>query len=108
MSYTATAAEIMTLRRMVGEYPAESSGYSDTELSNVIGCRSGDLHAAAFDVWMWKAAAAAALIDWSADGGDYKQAALYDRYKAAAEAEKAQSALLCGIVIDPTLKEVWE
>lgn len=100
--------DILKLRRMVGEYPAETSEYGDNELSEVIESRGGDLHAAAYDVWMWKAAAAANLIDWSADGGDYKQSVLYDRYLANAEAEKAQSDLLCGMIIDPTLEEVAE
>lgn len=103
MSYTAATAEITTLRRMTGEYPADTSSYSDEELANVIETRSGDLHAAAYDVWSWKAAAAADLIDWSADGGDYKQSVLYDRYKANAEAEKAQSPTLCAMIVDPEL-----
>lgn len=108
MSYTAAEAEILTLRRSTGEYPAESSGYSDEELAGVIESRNGDLHAAAYDVWMWKAAAAAALFDWSADGGDYKQSVLYDRYKANAEAEKALSPLFSGMIIDPTLRLVGD
>lgn len=108
MSYTPTSAEILTLRRMTGEYPASTSNYTDQELTAVITERSGDLHASAYDIWSWKAAAVAGLFDWSADGGDYKQSALYDRYMANAEAEKAQSALLCGMIIDPTLECVEE
>ena len=107
MTYTATEAEILQLRRMTGETPAETSDYSDEELSNVIEARTGDLHAAAYDIWNWKAAAVAALFDWSADGGDYKQSVLYDRYKANAEAEKAQS-MLSGMIVDPTLEPVEE
>lgn len=106
MSYAATEAEIIRLRRMTGEYPAETSGYSDLELSSIIETREGDLHAAAYDVWNYKAAAAAALIDWSADGGDYKQSVLYDRYKANAEAERQLSSTLCRMIIDPELYEV--
>jgi hypothetical protein len=108
MNYTPTTAEITALRRRVGEFPAETSEYSDEELTAVLTDRNGDQHAAAYDVWSWKAAAAASLMDWSADGGDYKQAALYDRYKANAEEEKAQSALLSGFLLDPTLKPVEE
>lgn len=104
MSYTATAAEINQLRRMTGEH-VEASTYTDLELSAIIETRNGDMHAAAYDVWNYKAAAAAALIDWSADGGDYKQAVLYDRYKANAEAERKQSSLLYGTIIDPELKD---
>ena len=106
MTYTATESEILQLRRMTGEYPANTSSYWDGELADVISQRNGDLHAAAYDIWTWKAAAAAALIDWSADGGDYKQAVLYERYKANAEAEKAQSASLGSFIIDPTLKPI--
>ena len=46
-TYTPTAAEIIQLRRMTGEYPAETSGYTDLELSAIIGVREGDMHAAA-------------------------------------------------------------
>ena len=104
-TYTPTAAEIIQLRRMTGEYPAETSGYTDLELSAIIETREGDMHAAAYDVWNYKAAAAAALFDWAADGGDYKQSVLYDRYKANAEAEKAQSALFSGMIVDPELQD---
>lgn len=105
MTYTPTAAEITQLRRMTGEYPAQDSSYSDEELGMAIETREGDLHAAAYDVWTWKAAAASDLIDWSADGGDYKQAALYDRYKAQALEEWRQSRL-CGMIVDPELQAV--
>lgn len=108
MSYTPTAAEITALRRTVGEYPASDSSYTDAELTAVLSDRNGDQHAAAHDVWMWKAAAVAGLFDWSADGGDYKQSVLYDRYKANAEAEMAQSSQFGGMIIDPTLEEVAE
>lgn len=104
MSYTPTAAEITRLRRMVGEYPEENSSYSYDDLAGVIESREGDLHAAAADVWGWKAAEVANLFDWSADGGDYKQSVLYERYQANAEAERAQSATTGGMIIDPTLE----
>ena len=107
MSYTPTETEIKTLRKLTGEYPAETSSYTDAELAETLENREGDIHAAAYDVWTWKAAAASALIDWAADGGDYKQAVLADRYKANAEAEWKQSSL-CRMVIDPTLKCVEE
>lgn len=106
MSYTPTSTEITKLRRMIGEYPITSSNYSDSDLSDVIAEREGDLHAAAADVWGWKAAAVASLIDWSADGGSYDQSVLYDRYTANAEAERKQSAALSAMIVDPTLKEV--
>lgn len=108
MSYAPSEAEITALRRITGEYPAGTSAYANDELAGILTARNGDRHAAAYDVWTQKAAAAAALFDWSADGGDYKQSALYDRYMAMAAAEKAQSAKLCGMIIDPTLKAVEE
>lgn len=108
MTYTPTESEITQLRRMTGEYPAGTSSYTDEELSNVLVNRNGDIHAAAHDVWCWKAAAVSGLFDWSADGGDYKQSVLYDRYLQNAAAEKAQSPLLCGMIVDPTLEQVEE
>ena len=108
MTYTPTESEITKLRRMTGEYPASNSSYTDEELSEVLVNRNGDIHAAAHDVWCWKAAAVAGLFDFSADGGDYKQSVLYDRYLANAASEKAQSPLLCGMIIDPTLEQVEE
>lgn len=107
MTYTANAAEISQLRRLTGEYPSQTSDYKDGELAEAIENRNGDLHAAAYDVWTWKAAAVSSLIDWSADGGNYKQGELYERYKANALAEWHQSSL-CTMIIDPTLKPVEE
>lgn len=108
MSYTPTGAEIKALRRRTGEYPAEQSEFTDEELIKVLIDRDGNIHLSAYDVWTWKAAAAAALIDWSADGGDYKQAEIYDRYKASALDEWNQANAACGMIIDPTLKPVEE
>lgn len=108
MSITPTTAEITAFRRRVGEFPAESSDYTDEELTELLAEREGDVHAAAYDIWCWKAAAVASLFDWSADGGEYKQGALYDRYMAKAEEERLQSSLLCGMIVDPTLEEVTE
>lgn len=108
MTYTPTAADILQLRMMTGEHPASESAYTDLELSAIIEAREGDLHASAYDVWSYKAAKSAALIDWSADGGSYDQSVLYERYKENAEKEKAQSPLLCAWIVDPTLKPVAE
>ena len=106
MTYKPMASEINALRRMTGEYPEESSSYTYADLADAITARNGDLHAAAYDVWMWKAAAVAGLFDWSADGGSYKQGDLYDRFVANAEKEKAQSTTIGVNIIDPELKEV--
>lgn len=106
MSYTPTPAEIILLRRIVGEYPAGQSDYTDSDMTEVLTDHAGDIHYAAHDVWLWKAAAVSKLFDWSADGGTYKQSALYDRYIANAEAELAQSAAVVGMIIDPTITPV--
>ena len=106
MTYKPTASEINALRRITGEYPEDSSNYTYADMADALIARNGDIHAAAYDVWMWKAAAVAGLFDWSADGGSYKQGDLYDRYIANAEAEKAQSATIGSMIIDPELKEV--
>lgn len=106
MSYTPTETDIKQLRLITGEYPAETSAYTDEDLTAVLEVRDGDIHAAASDIWTWKAAKVASQFDFSADGGDYKMSVLYDRYKANAEAEKAQSAILSGKIIDPTLEKV--
>lgn len=107
MTYTPTADDVLNLRRRIGETSADSS-YSDGELEQLLITRGGDVHAAAYDVWSWKAAEASADIDWSADGGDYKQAVIYERCLQMAEAERAQSPTLRALIIDPTLKEVDE
>jgi hypothetical protein len=107
MTYTPTAEDVLNLRRRTGETSTESS-YSDGELEQLLVNHGGDIHAAAYDIWSWKAAEAYADIDWSADGGDYKQSVLYERCLQMAEAEKAQSPTLRAMVIDPTLKKVDE
>ena len=102
---TPTSDQILQLRRMCGE-PADGSDYSDFELSELIASKNGDLHAAASELWSWKAAAVAGLFDWSADGGDYKQSVLYDRFMANAADEKNQSGTASGMIIDPTITPV--
>lgn len=109
MSYTATTAEILRLRRMTGEYPIETSDYSDYDLEELIVENSGDLHAAAYYVWTWKAAALAANpTKFSVDGGTYDFTDAYEKMLANAEKEKAQSSILSEMIIDPTLEEVEE
>ena len=106
MSYTPTETEITLLRLRVGEADTEKSPYSDAVLTELLTKYNGDPHAAAYEIWSWKAAAVASLFDWKADGGEYDQSVLYDRYKANAEAERLLSATLCRMIIDPELKEV--
>lgn len=106
--YIPTETEITLLRLRVGEADTEKSPYSDAVLTELLTKYTGDVHAAAHDLWTWKAAAVAGLFDWSADGGKYNQSVLYDRYMAAAEEERKQSKTLCRMIIDPELKEVEE
>ncbi len=103
MAYEPTAEDV--LNRRTGENSPESP-YSDTELEQLLAARGGDIHAAAYEIWTWKAAEACADIDWSADGGDYKQSVIYERCLQMAEAELAQSPTLRAMIIDPTTKEV--
>ena len=108
MSYTPTETEIMLLRLRTGEVPAENSPYTDAVLTELLEKYNGDPHAAAYEIWSWKAAAVAALFDWKADGGEYDQSVLYDRYMEAAEKERKQSTTLCAFIIDPEIKPVEE
>ena len=79
MSYTPTETDIKQLRLITGEYPAETSAYTDEDLTAVLEARDGDIHAAASDIWTWKAAKVASKFDFSADGGEYKMSGLYNR-----------------------------
>lgn len=90
-----TAAQIAQLRRMVAE-PSSDNGYTDTVLSETIArcpvadvagelpllvdgsvnsawTPTYDLNAAAAEVWREKAAALAAVFDFSADGASYQR-----------------------------------
>ena len=105
---SATAAMISKLRRMVDE-PTDTT-YDDSSLSDYIEdyplidqlgndpfevdytttpptiseidhwIPTYDLHAAAVDIWVEKAAAVAEKYDFSADGGNYKQSQKYENY----------------------------
>ena len=108
MNYTPTETEITLLRLRTGETDVQNSPYSDAVLTELLTKYNGDQHAAAYDVWSWKAAAVAALFDWKADGGEYDQSVLYDRYMEAAEKERQQSPTLCAFIIDPEIKPVEE
>lgn len=90
-----TAAQIAQLRRMVAE-PSSDNGYTDAVLSETIArypvadvagelpvavdgsansawTPTYDLNAAAAEVWQEKAAALAAVFDFSADGASYQR-----------------------------------
>lgn len=87
---TPSATDLARLRRMAGE---TGGTYTDEVLSETLeryplpdaaGLEDGadgyiptfDFHAAAADVWAEKAGAAAALYDFSADGGDFARSQL--------------------------------
>lgn len=91
----ATAAEIARLRRMIAE--PSSDTYSDSDLGDWIETfpvadsnnydpdhtswvPTYDLHAAASDLWVEKAAGVAADFQFSADGASYSRDQVYAQY----------------------------
>ena len=83
-----SAQDISRLRRLVSETEKDSP-YTDEMLTEYIERNDGVLYWAASDICQEKAAAAAALFDFSADGGTYhrgdiaaKWLKLADQYKA--------------------------
>lgn len=68
-----TEAEIRRLRRLISETDTENSGYSDGDLIEYIERNDGVLYWAASEICQEKAAAAASLYDFSADGGTYNR-----------------------------------
>jgi len=95
-----TAAHLAELRRLVAEpttttysdellgkyiviYPLpDGLGYwpVDVGFGTIGWTPTYDLHCAAADIWLEKAAAAAALYDFSADGGNFSRSQISDRY----------------------------
>jgi hypothetical protein len=105
---TATAAQILQIRRMVnepdlmgsysdaliqtfiekyplldelGEEPYDWIGVPPVATVNADWIATYDLNAAAADIWSEKAAAVAALYDFSADGGNYSRSQMYKMYQ---------------------------
>ena len=108
MSYEPSASEIVRLRLLTGEN-APGSDWTAETLSGIISERDGDIYAAAYDVWMFKAAAMASNpSSFSADGGSYNFAEAYDRCLQEANRCLAMSPAAGGMIIDPTLEEVQE
>ena len=82
-------ADIWRLRRLISETDVKTSPYSDCALVEYIERNEGVLYWAAAEICQEKAANAAALFDFSADGGSYKRGdvaakwlKLADRYNA--------------------------
>lgn len=91
----ATAAQVARLRRMIAE--PTTTTYSDADLSGWIEAypvadddgndpdhadwtATYDIHAAASELWVEKAAAVAADFAFSADGGSYSRDQVYAQY----------------------------
>lgn len=107
-SYAPSASEIVRLRLLTGEN-APASDWTAETLSGIISEREGDIYAAAYDVWMAKAAAlASGPTSFSADGGSYNFQEAYERCLQEANRCLAMSSTAGGMIIDPTLKEVAE
>lgn len=65
--------EINRLRRLVSETDVEKSQYTDEMLAEYIEQNEGVVYWAASEICREKAAAAASLFDFSADGGTYNR-----------------------------------
>lgn len=75
----ATAEEIAELRLLIADTDSANYKYTDTQLSNLIDGKSGDLNASAYDVWVQKAASAAELVDISEGGSSRKMGDVYEQ-----------------------------
>ena len=73
MSDQIQESDIRRLRRLVSETDVENSAYTDAMLVEYITRAEGVLYWAASEICQEKAASAAALYDFSADGGSYKR-----------------------------------
>jgi len=66
-------SEIKRLRRLVGETDVSASPYTDAMLEEYIERAEGVVYWAAAEICQEKAAGAASLFDFSADGGSYQR-----------------------------------
>lgn len=73
MSDCEQAKDIRRLRRLVSETDIETSAYTDAMLAEYLDRNEGVVYWAASEICQEKAAAAASLYDFSADGGSYKR-----------------------------------
>ena len=73
MSDQIPEADIRRLRRLVSETDVANSAYTDAMLVDYITRNEGVLYWAASEICQEKAAAAAALFNFSADGGSYQR-----------------------------------
>jgi len=93
---TYTPQQLNQLRRMTA-LATDDPIYTDDLLTEMLDNRSGDLNAAASDIWDEKAAEVAGSFDFDADGGDYKRSQLVAQYRG--EAAKYRSR--AGFELDP-------
>ena len=73
MSDQIPESDIRRLRRLIAETDVANSTYTDAMLVEYIERNEGVLYWAASEICQEKAAAAASLYDFSADGGSYKR-----------------------------------
>ena len=83
-----TEDEIRRLRRLVAE-TAEDSPYTDEMLTEYIEHAEGRVYWAAAEICQEKAAATAALYDFSADGGSYQRSQVSAKWQKLADYYKS-------------------
>lgn len=77
---TIPESDILRLRRLVSETDAETSVYTDEMLTEYIERNDGVLYWAAAEICREKAASAAGLFDFSADGGSYQRGEISSKW----------------------------
>ena len=93
----ATATDIATVRELINE-PNDTNGWTDQRISNSIDVKSGDLNAAAADIWGVKAAETYGLVDVSENGSSRKLSDLQKQALSMQAHFQAESDRLVGIV----------
>lgn len=68
MAISSSPEVLQQLRRMTGETDTDSSDYSDEDMDAVLVAATGNLRAAAAQIWDEKAAKLAGLVDVSESG----------------------------------------
>jgi len=96
---------VLQLRRMIDE--PDATTYSDAELATRAAAGS-NLYAAARDIWVEKAAGAAALVNISEGGSTRAMSQVYDHYKDMvnfySELASAGSGSTTGAVLRPVIR----
>jgi hypothetical protein len=90
------------LRRMTDEF--DTTTISAIDLADYINARNGDLNAAAYDIWMEKAATYAKLVNVSEAGSSRSLGDLHEQALTMAERYGKSSALIAVGVVKPTAR----